>query len=79
VALVWYQVTSEETGFFGGLAAIGEKMRVGIAPLSILLLALLFPIVFALGAVHALLGLALGRRYAQQRWTGLVNFFENLM
>jgi hypothetical protein len=79
VALIWYQSTSEETGFFSGLAEIGEKMRVGIAPLSMLLLAVLFPIVFALAAVHALLGLGIGREYAQRRWTGLVTFFENLM
>jgi hypothetical protein len=78
VGLVWYQLTSEETGFFGGLRAIGENMRVGFAPLSMLLLAFLFPLVFAMGAMHAFLGLALGRRYAQRRWTGLVTFFENL-
>jgi hypothetical protein len=79
VALVWYQLSSKETGFFDGLRAIGENMRVGIAPLSLVVLAAHFPIVFALGAVHALVGLALGRGYAQRRWTGLVTFFENLI
>jgi hypothetical protein len=79
VALVWFQSTSEDTGFFAGLETVGEQMRLGFVPLSLMALACIYPIVFALAGVHALLGLALGRAYAQRRWTGLVQFFENML
>ncbi len=74
--LVWKRNSSPEMPLLDGLGAIATRMMSGCFPLTFLYIFFPLTVVMLIATGFALVGLVKGKRYTEQKWSGLVHWFS---
>jgi len=74
--VVWKRSGSPSLSFFEGLDAISSRLMSGCFPLTVIYIFPILMVVYLIALFHTGVGLVKGKTYTQERWAGLVDWFE---